>query len=107
MLAFKSEGIGHEAAEVFEQDPSVEGLILHKHGIFTFGESAREAYERMIEMVSAAEAALRRGRRAVFATAQLPIDDQQVVATGSNVVCMRCATLDGRNYLDLAQLVLQ
>ena len=32
--------------------PKVEGLILDKHGIFTFGASAREAYERMIEMVT-------------------------------------------------------
>ena len=42
------------AAETFERDPSVEGLILHRHGIFTFGADAREAYERMIEMVSLA-----------------------------------------------------
>src|SRR4051794_38627039 len=25
------------AAETFERDPAVEGLLLHKHGIFTFG----------------------------------------------------------------------
>ena len=30
------------AAEVFEQDPTVEGLILDKHGIFTFGETAKD-----------------------------------------------------------------
>ena len=29
------------AAEIFEQDPSVEGLILDKHGIFTFGDDAQ------------------------------------------------------------------
>ena len=52
--------------EVFEAKPDVEGLILHKHGIFTFGESAREAYERMIEMVSLAESRLRQGRPVVF-----------------------------------------
>ncbi len=34
------------------RNPKVEGLILDKHGIFTFGASAREAYERMIEMVT-------------------------------------------------------
>src|SRR6202051_122478 len=33
--------LAKEAAEVFEQDPAVEGLILLKHGIFTFGETAR------------------------------------------------------------------
>jgi rhamnose utilization protein RhaD (predicted bifunctional aldolase and dehydrogenase)/NAD(P)-dependent dehydrogenase (short-subunit alcohol dehydrogenase family) len=44
------------AADVFEADPSVEGLILDKHGIFTFGDNAREAYDRMIAAVTAAEA---------------------------------------------------
>jgi rhamnose utilization protein RhaD (predicted bifunctional aldolase and dehydrogenase) len=38
-------GLAKEAARVFEERPDVEGLILHKHGIFTFGETAREAYE--------------------------------------------------------------
>jgi rhamnose utilization protein RhaD (predicted bifunctional aldolase and dehydrogenase)/NAD(P)-dependent dehydrogenase (short-subunit alcohol dehydrogenase family) len=60
------------AAQVFEQDPHVEGLILHKHGIFTFGETAREAYERMIDMVSLAESRLRQGRPVVFPAAKLP-----------------------------------
>jgi rhamnulose-1-phosphate aldolase/alcohol dehydrogenase len=61
--------LAKKAAEIYEANAAVNGLILHKHGIFTFGDSAEEAYERMIEMVSLAEAALRRGRRAVFATA--------------------------------------
>jgi rhamnose utilization protein RhaD (predicted bifunctional aldolase and dehydrogenase)/NAD(P)-dependent dehydrogenase (short-subunit alcohol dehydrogenase family) len=60
------------AADVFDADPQVEGLILLKHGIFTFGASAREAYERMIELVSVAEAHVARNLKAVFETAQLP-----------------------------------
>lgn len=43
------------AAEVFDQDPSVEGLILDKHGIFTFAETAKDAYDRMIHWVTVAE----------------------------------------------------
>jgi rhamnose utilization protein RhaD (predicted bifunctional aldolase and dehydrogenase)/NAD(P)-dependent dehydrogenase (short-subunit alcohol dehydrogenase family) len=64
--------LAKKAAEVFEAAPKVEGLILHKHGIFTFGADAREAYERMIEMVTHAEERLKHGRKAVFASAQLP-----------------------------------
>jgi rhamnose utilization protein RhaD (predicted bifunctional aldolase and dehydrogenase)/NAD(P)-dependent dehydrogenase (short-subunit alcohol dehydrogenase family) len=64
-------GLAKAAAEVFEQKPDVEGLILHKHGIFTFGETAREAYERMIEMVSLAESRLRQGRPIVFPSRQI------------------------------------
>ena len=52
------------AAEVFEQDTSVEGLILDKHGIFTFGETAREAYDRMIDSVTAAEDYIAKGTQA-------------------------------------------
>src|SRR5262249_13893775 len=37
-----------------------------------FGESAREAYERMIALVTLAEERLTKNRKAVFATAQLP-----------------------------------
>jgi rhamnose utilization protein RhaD (predicted bifunctional aldolase and dehydrogenase)/NAD(P)-dependent dehydrogenase (short-subunit alcohol dehydrogenase family) len=64
--------LAKKAAEVFDAAPHVHGLVLHKHGIFTFGASAHEAYERMIDMVSLAEAHLRRGRKSVFVTAQLP-----------------------------------
>jgi rhamnulose-1-phosphate aldolase/alcohol dehydrogenase len=64
--------LAKNAAEIYEKDPRVEGLILLKHGIFTFGSSAREAYERMIEMVTLAEERLKRGRRNVFAAAALP-----------------------------------
>jgi len=64
-------GLAKEAAEVFEEKTYVEGLILHKHGIFTFGETAREAYERMIEMVSLAESRLRQGRPIVFPARKL------------------------------------
>ena len=41
--------LAKKAADIYEAKPGVEGLILHKHGIFTFGKDAREAYERMIK----------------------------------------------------------
>ncbi|MCP5364881.1 MAG: bifunctional aldolase/short-chain dehydrogenase [Hyphomicrobiales bacterium] len=47
--------LARKAVEVYRAHPNVEGLILLKHGIFTFGETARQAYERMIEKVSQAE----------------------------------------------------
>jgi rhamnose utilization protein RhaD (predicted bifunctional aldolase and dehydrogenase) len=36
-------------ADVFDANPKVEGLILPRHGIFTFAEDAKTAYEKMIE----------------------------------------------------------
>ena len=47
--------LSKKAVEVYEQDPDVEGLILINHGIFTFGPTARIAYERMLDMVKLAE----------------------------------------------------
>ena len=64
--------LSKKALAVFEADPSVQGLILLKHGIFTFGDTAEQAYSRMIEMVTLAERRLKKGRRKVFAAAKLP-----------------------------------
>jgi rhamnose utilization protein RhaD (predicted bifunctional aldolase and dehydrogenase)/NAD(P)-dependent dehydrogenase (short-subunit alcohol dehydrogenase family) len=46
------------AADAFDADPSVEGLLLLKHGLFSFGATAKQSYERMIKLVSEAEAFL-------------------------------------------------
>jgi rhamnose utilization protein RhaD (predicted bifunctional aldolase and dehydrogenase)/NAD(P)-dependent dehydrogenase (short-subunit alcohol dehydrogenase family) len=43
------------AGAVFDRNPGVQGLLLAKHGIFTMGQTAREAYELMIEMVTLME----------------------------------------------------
>jgi len=64
--------LAKKAAEAYEANPHVEGLILLKHGIFSFGDTAREAYERMIGLVTLAERHLTKGRRKVFTAAKLP-----------------------------------
>ncbi len=46
------------AMQAYERDPAVEGVVLIKHGLFTFGETARESYDRMIHYVDRAEQAL-------------------------------------------------
>jgi rhamnose utilization protein RhaD (predicted bifunctional aldolase and dehydrogenase)/NAD(P)-dependent dehydrogenase (short-subunit alcohol dehydrogenase family) len=70
-----------KAKEVFDAHPRCEGLILHKHGIFTFGGNAREAYDRMIDLVSLAERELRgMHRRRAFAV-KLP----KALATATDI----------------------
>lgn len=66
--------LAKSAAEIYRNGPNVGGLILHKHGIFTFGDSAREAYERMIDAVTLAEKRLQVARKSVFVAAPLPED---------------------------------
>ncbi len=42
-------------ADLYDTHPDIEGIVLHKHGLFTFGETARQSYVRMIKLVSLAE----------------------------------------------------
>ncbi len=59
--------LAKRAAEVFEKAPGVEGLVLEKHGLFSFGAGARESYEAHVRLVDQAERAIERalaGRRA-------------------------------------------
>src|ERR1700712_246070 len=60
------------AAQGFDADPLVEGLILVKHGIFSFGADARESYERMIALVTLAEERLAQNRKPAFISVKLP-----------------------------------
>jgi rhamnose utilization protein RhaD (predicted bifunctional aldolase and dehydrogenase)/NAD(P)-dependent dehydrogenase (short-subunit alcohol dehydrogenase family) len=62
-------GLARKAIDVFEHAKPSDGLILSKHGIVTFGDTAREAYERMIEMVTLAEDFITKKRKAVAITA--------------------------------------
>ena len=43
------------AARTYEANPECEGLLLLQHGLFTFGDTARESYERHIRAVTRAE----------------------------------------------------
>ncbi|HXX04202.1 MAG TPA: bifunctional aldolase/short-chain dehydrogenase, partial [Xanthobacteraceae bacterium] len=63
-------GLAKKAIEVFERTKPSDGLILSKHGIVTFGDTARQAYERMIEMVTLAEDFVARNRKSAAQPAQ-------------------------------------
>jgi len=45
-------------AELYESNPGIDCIILKNHGIFTFGDDAKTAYDKMIDYVSRAEAYL-------------------------------------------------
>lgn len=64
--------LAKKCSEVSRANPGVEGLILLKHGIFTMGETAEEAYGRMIDLVTLAEQRLAKATRKIFAGATLP-----------------------------------
>ena len=64
--------LARRALELFEEQPDCEAMILLNHGAFTFGETACEAYERMIQLADRAEAHLAKAPAKVFASAALP-----------------------------------
>ncbi len=51
------------AAVAFESSPESEGMVLLKHGLLTWGNTARESYERTIGLASRAEEYLLRKRK--------------------------------------------
>ena len=57
--------LAKKAAEVFDQNPNVKGLILLNHGIFTFAEHAKESYELMIRYISLAEKELKQKSKSI------------------------------------------
>lgn len=63
--------LARSVSGIFDQNPKVQGAILLRHGIFTFADDARSAYELMIEMVTQAEARLAKGRKTLV-PANLP-----------------------------------
>jgi len=65
-------GLAKMSKQVFEAHPHVEGLLLARHGFFTMGATAKEAYERMIHYVTLAEKRIAKGKKSVFTGVALP-----------------------------------
>jgi rhamnose utilization protein RhaD (predicted bifunctional aldolase and dehydrogenase)/NAD(P)-dependent dehydrogenase (short-subunit alcohol dehydrogenase family) len=74
-------GLARSAAVVYEAKPDIEGLVLHKHGLVTFGTTAKEAYSRMIEAVSTLEARIAAAGRKTFPLLTLPANIAPVEVT--------------------------
>jgi rhamnose utilization protein RhaD (predicted bifunctional aldolase and dehydrogenase)/NAD(P)-dependent dehydrogenase (short-subunit alcohol dehydrogenase family) len=47
--------LAHAAGRARARNPQAQGLVLLKHGMFSFGATAKESYERMIGFVTEAE----------------------------------------------------
>jgi rhamnose utilization protein RhaD (predicted bifunctional aldolase and dehydrogenase)/NAD(P)-dependent dehydrogenase (short-subunit alcohol dehydrogenase family) len=98
-------GLAKTAIEVFERAKPSDGLILGKHGIITFGETAREAYERMIAMVTLAEEFITKSRKA--STAATPRGEAETVAAVAPIVRGACSQSDERTEGAWRRLVLE
>ena len=81
-------------AAIYEEAPEVEGLILLGHGIFTFGPTARIAYDRMIDLVRAAERAIAQARRSTKPGRSRNPSTRAVVAAAPVLRGLLCKALD-------------
>jgi rhamnose utilization protein RhaD (predicted bifunctional aldolase and dehydrogenase)/NAD(P)-dependent dehydrogenase (short-subunit alcohol dehydrogenase family) len=61
------------AASTFDARPQAEGMVLLKHGLFTWGEDARTSYERHVEFADMAERKLAAGKRATVQVKASPV----------------------------------
>jgi rhamnose utilization protein RhaD (predicted bifunctional aldolase and dehydrogenase)/NAD(P)-dependent dehydrogenase (short-subunit alcohol dehydrogenase family) len=98
-------GLAKKAVEVFERAPGCEGLILSKHGLVSFGETAREAYERMIALVSRAEDFIARNRKS--AAAARPQNRPPPIAEIAPILRGACSEKDDKTEGDWRRLLLE
>jgi rhamnose utilization protein RhaD (predicted bifunctional aldolase and dehydrogenase)/NAD(P)-dependent dehydrogenase (short-subunit alcohol dehydrogenase family) len=95
----------------------LDGMVLMNHGVFTFGDDARESYERMIRLVSAAEEYLERNDALVIPQPGVAGEDlhtlaeirREVSAARGGAVISRwdpdAESLDFSHLADMASLV--
>ena len=69
------------AAEAYEKNPKVKGLVLLNHGLFTFGETAKESYDAHIKAVTQAETYIQNHPRQPLtpANGSDSADDQEIL----------------------------
>ena len=77
--------LAKEVALAVQANPDAQGVVLMNHGLITWGETAKEAYDRHIEMVARAERFIQQraaGRNVLGATstATLPAEQRRAVA---------------------------
>jgi rhamnose utilization protein RhaD (predicted bifunctional aldolase and dehydrogenase)/NAD(P)-dependent dehydrogenase (short-subunit alcohol dehydrogenase family) len=65
-------GLARLAVKAYEENHEITGMVLHNHGLVTFGDTAREAYDRMIEGVNRIEEYIASAGRKSFPSVSLP-----------------------------------
>ncbi len=84
--------LARAANEAYRSFPDCIGMILLKHGIFTFADDARTSYERMIELVTMAEERLGLDHRVLSAPSGPGTNVEPVAAIAPIVrgaICLR------------------
>ncbi len=85
------------ASSAFRRNPEVEGLVLLKHGLFTFGESAKESYLRTIDLNNLAAGFVQKNRRSSVFMAGSPAEKGNRADGGSRADFARLSSKCGTN----------
>ena len=94
MPGFDLARVAARALRAASRSPNTIGMVLLKHGFFSFGDTARESYERMIDLVSRAEAYLE-ARRA-WQHRRLPTRSRRRASRGRDLARAARASLAAR-----------
>lgn len=88
------------AEQVYKDNTAVEGLVLLKHGLVTFGETAREVYDRMISSINRLEERIERAGSKSFPSVELParLLPSETVAPVLRGACVMEKTPRSRDY---------
>jgi len=99
--------------EKYEENPEVEAVIVAHHGIFTLGEDAKTAYDRMVQYVNGAEEYVqKKAKGKVFGVPRTdrtpPQDPAAAIARFNSVVRGACSFRDKggrlrRSYVEARQ----
>lgn len=93
-------GLARLAVAAYDDCPDIEGLALQKHGLVTFGDSPKEAYDRMIDGVTRLEERISSAGRKHFPSVGLPgqVAAVETVAPIVRGVCSFEKTEGERDY---------
>ena len=72
------------AAQIYDADPDIEGLLLLNHGHFAFGETAKQSYDRLVEHTGKVEKWLEEKGGALAESSGFA--DRQMVAKAAQVL---------------------
>jgi len=92
--------LARSAEKVYAADRGVSGLVLLKHGLVTFGETSKEAYDLMIGAVSDLEERIEKPGRKSFPSIALPetLLPLEKVAPVIRGACVTEKTPDSKDY---------
>jgi rhamnulose-1-phosphate aldolase/alcohol dehydrogenase len=89
--------LAKEVGQAIQAKPDAQGVVLMNHGLITWGDTAEQAYERHIALVTRAEEFASKRAQAVFEpAAHVPLSDAQRRAVAAQIAPKLRGVVSGR-----------